>query len=161
MILVAGIGNIFLGDDAFGSAVAQRMLERLYGPAVRVVDYGIRGLDLAYALADNYDASIIVDTVARGNEAGTIYLIEPDLAELESTELGIESHAMNPVRVLAMARSIGAELKNVFIVGCEPHTFESDDGHMGLSPRVATAVERAIEVIDSLISRYLPKEAAI
>ena len=157
MILVAGVGNIFLGDDAFGSEVARRM-QGHNTPHVRIVDFGIRGLDLAYALGDGYTAVIIVDACARGDEPGTMYVIEPDLDEIDSVPPAVEAHAMDPLRVLAMARSMGTELRNVRIVGCEPETLDSDDGRIGLSPRVAAAVEAAIIEIRSLVDTFLTKE---
>jgi len=160
VILVAGVGNIFLGDDAFGSHVARRMIECFSASNVRIIDFGIRGLGLAYALTEGYDASIIVDTFARGAEAGTIYVVEPDASEIDRAAERIEAHAMDPVRILALARSMGAELRNVRIVGCEPETFEPNEG-MDLSPRVAAAVEPAIQIIQSLIAEFLPKEAIV
>ena len=160
MILVAGVGNNFLGDDAFGSHVARRMIEGFSARNVRIIDFGIRGLGLAYALTEGYDASIIVDTFARGAEAGTIYVVEPDASEIDRAAERIEAHAMDPVRILALARSMGAKLRNVRIVGCEPETFEPNEG-MDLSPRVAAAVEPAIQIIQSLIEEFLPKEAIV
>jgi hydrogenase maturation protease len=160
VILVAGIGNIFLGDDAFGSHVARRMLEQSIEPNVRVVDFGIRGLGLAYALTEGCDAVIIVDTFARGGEAGTLYVVEPDVNEIDRAVEGLEAHAMDPARVLALARSMGAQLRNVCIVGCEPETFEPNE-EMDLSPRVAAAVDPAIEIIQTLIEEFLPKEAIV
>ena len=151
MILVAGIGNIFMGDDAFGSEVA-RHAYRLNSANVRVTDFGIRGLDLAYALMDDYDATIIVDIVRRGGDPGTIYVIEPDLSELPYAAT-LDGHAMDPMRVLALSRSMGADLKNIHIVGCEPETLGPDEGNIGLSPRVSQAVGRAVEVVESLIGR--------
>jgi len=155
VILVAGVGNIFFGDDAFGSEVARPMIERFDSPTVRIIDFGIRGLDLAYTLTDGYDASIIVDTLTRNGEAGTIYVVEPDLNELDLATAAIEAHAMDPLRVLAVARSMGAEIRNIRIVGCEPETLCPDEGHMGLSPRVDAAVEPAIQVVQSLIEKFL------
>jgi hydrogenase maturation protease len=160
VILVAGVGNIFLGDDAFGSHVARRMIECFSASNVRIIDFGIRGLGLAYALTEGYDASIIVDTFARGAEAGTIYVVEPDAGEIDRAAERIEAHAMDPVRILALARSMGAELRNVRIVGCEPATFEPNEG-MDLSPQVAAAVEPTIQIIQSLIEEFLPKEAIV
>jgi hydrogenase maturation protease len=159
MILVAGVGNIFLGDDAFGSEVARRMRAQPETPDVRIHDFGIRGLDLAYALADGYDATIIIDALARGSNPGTIYVLEPDLKQIDHTVASIEAHSMDPLRVLCVARAMGADLKHVYIVGCEPETFGPDEGHMGLSPRVAAAVDPAIRVVESLISRFVTKEA--
>src|SRR5262245_3312019 len=155
MILIAGIGNIFIGDDGFGSEVARRIEQRPMTAAVRVVDFGIRALDFAFALLDGYDTVIIVDATQRGGEPGTIYLIDPDLNELDSNT-GVEAHSLDPMRVLALARSMGAELKNIRIVGCEPESFgPSDEGRMGLSPVVTAAVDHAIEAIESLIQEAL------
>jgi hydrogenase maturation protease len=152
MILIAGIGNIFFGDDAFGSEVARKLGTEIHLPNVRVVDFGIRGLDLAYELLNNYDATIIVDATARGGQPGTIYVIAPDLNEIDERGAAIEAHAMDPVRVLQLARSMGATLQNVRIVGCEPETCAPDgQGQMGLSPVIAAAVDQAIEVIYELI----------
>lgn len=158
-ILIAGIGNIFLGDDAFGCEVAKRLLERKLPENVRVVDYGIRGFDLAYALMDGCDFTIFVDATLRGDAPGTVYLIEPDLDELDkidAPEAAIDTHNMNPLKVLAMVKSLGGEFKKIFLVGCEPlFTGEEGIGFMGLSEPVTAAVERAIEVIESLINRIL------
>ena len=165
MILVAGVGNIFLGDDAFGSEVARRMLNRVDASAsvidTRIVDFGIRGLDLAYALTHGYDAAIIVDTCARGGQPGTIYVVEPDPHDIENAASNIEAHAMDPLRVLAMAQLMGATLRDVYIVGCEPETFGPDEGQMGLSAAVAAALDPAIGIIESLITRLARKEAIV
>ena len=152
MILVAGIGNIFLGDDGFGSEVARRMSERVLGPAVRVIDFGIRGVDFLYALLDGYEATIIIDTLSRGGTPGTIYIVDPDVHELTATAAAVEPHAMDPFRTLALARSMGAILSNVRIVGCEPATFgHPDEGQMGLSPCVAATVDDAIRLVEGLV----------
>lgn len=102
-ILVAGIGNIFFGDDAFGVEVARRLLERPWPEKVRVVDFGIRGFDLAYAFLDGYDKVILVDTIQRGGTPGTLYVIEPDLEEAAShpQEMAVETHGMPPRRCCA------------------------------------------------------------
>jgi hydrogenase maturation protease len=153
-ILVAGIGNIFLGDDGFGSEVARRLIQRPASPEVRVADFGIRGLDLAFTLVDGWDTTIIVDAMPRGGEPGSIYVIEPDLSTIDGDCVALEAHAMDPMRVLALARSMGAELKNILIVGCEPETFgPPDEGRLGLSPSVARAVEGALDVIESLVAK--------
>jgi hydrogenase maturation protease len=154
MILVAGIGNIFLGDDAFGSEVARRALH-LASPNVRVVDFGIRGLDLAYSLTDGYDAAIMIDAVSQGGEPGTIYVIEPVVTEGEEGNTAVEGHSMDPARVLALARSMGAAPAHIRIVGCEPESFGSpDEGRMGLSGRVSAAVDDAVRVIEKLVREY-------
>src|ERR1051326_8958973 len=135
MVLIAGIGNIFLGDDGFGSETARRLAVRLQPGDVRIADFGISGLDFAYALLDGYSATIMIDAVQRGGQPGTIYVIQPDLDEINEVEPKIDAHTMDPLRVLALARSMGAELKNIFIVGCEPETCaSSDQGCLGLMP---------------------------
>ena len=158
-ILVAGIGNIFLGDDGFGSEVARRLMQRLAVPGLRVADFGIRGLDLAFALTDGWHTTIIIDAMPRGGEPGTIYVVEADLSTIDDGPVALEAHAMDPIRVLALARSMGAELKNILIVGCEPETFGSpDEGQLGLSSSVARAVESAIDVIETLVAKRKHKK---
>lgn len=157
-ILVAGIGNIFLGDDAFGVEVARRLAQRDLPSAVRVVDFGIRGFDLAYALQDGYEATILVDACPHGDAPGTLYIIEPDLRSLDdyaAPQAVVEAHAMNPVNVLRMARAMNIEVKNVLLVGCEPETLGGDEGQMGLSAVVDASVEEAIKVVESLIDKIL------
>jgi len=154
MILVAGVGNIFLGDDAFGSEVARHLLQHRLPDNVVVRDIGIRGVDLLYSLMDNYDQVIIVDATPRGGEPGSIYLIEP--GEAASEGLSLDPHSLNPMHVLALARSMGAEIKNVRIVGCEPETPVSADSEtIGLSPRVSAAIPKAIELIESLVQEAI------
>jgi hydrogenase maturation protease len=160
-ILVAGIGNIFLGDDAFGSEVARRLAARQLPDEVRVVDFGIRGFDLAYALLDGYEVTIFVDATPRGEAPGSLYVIEPDLSELDRQEAGgmlVETHGMNPLKVLGMVKSMGGEFKRMFLVGCEPAPLESEDGHMGLSEPVEAAVDEAVVMVESLVAKILAEE---
>jgi hydrogenase maturation protease len=151
-ILVAGIGNIFLGDDAFGVEVVREMMRRPMSDAVCVKDFGIRSYDLAYAIMDGYEATILVDAVPRGEAAGTLYLIEPDLAGLGEPG-NIDAHSMNPVAVLQLVHALGGQPGNLYLVGCEPDVIETDE--IGLSPNVCAAVPRAVEMIESLIYRLL------
>jgi hydrogenase maturation protease len=150
-ILVAGIGNIFQGDDAFGVEVAQRLLRRGLGAGVRVEDFGIRGYDLAYALMDDFDAAILVDATARGGAPGTLYTIEPEVPQDEATPMS--AHSLDPASVLRMVQALGAHPKRVLVVGCEPAELGGEEGAMGLSPAVAAAIEPAIAMIDELISK--------
>ncbi len=151
-ILVAGIGNIFLGDDAFGVEVIQR-LARIPLPAyVKVVDYGIRGLDLAYALMDGYDLTILVDAVGRGGEPGTLYVIEPELGETSGGAPAMDAHSMNPVVVLGMVKAMGGLPKRVLVVGCEPESLGDElEGRMGLSATVVAALDGAVSLVKGLI----------
>jgi hydrogenase maturation protease len=161
-ILVAGIGNIFLGDDAFGVEVVRRLANRALPSSVRVSDFGIRGFDLAYALQDGYETTILVDACPHGDIPGTLYVIEPDLKDLddpEAPQATIEAHAMNPVSVLRMARTMNIEVKNVLLVGCEPETLGGEEGQMGLSTAVDAAVEEAVKLVESLIEKVLNNSA--
>ena len=160
-ILIAGIGNIFLGDDGFGSEVARRLAGKSFPDEVRVVDFGIRGFDLAYALMDGYDVTIFIDATPRGGEPGTIYTIEPDLSELnglDGQQMMVETHGMNPMKVLQLVKSMGGQFKRILLVGCEPAPLESEDGHMGLSPPVERAVDEAIPLVESLVAKILAEQ---
>ena len=170
-ILIACIGNIFLGDDGFGVEVAQRLFSRRnpgYPDSVQIMDVGIRGIDLAYTLLDDYDTLILVDAIQRGGQPGTIYLIEPDLTAMtpekggEASRIALDNHSMDPVKVLAYARTLGARPIHTLLVGCEPEpaTLGSaepyEDMQMGLSEHVQAAVAEAVKMIDSLVADLLP-----
>lgn len=155
-ILVAGIGNIFLGDDAFGVETVRQLSQHVLPDDVRIVDFGIRSYDLAYAMMEGYDSIILVDATARGNAPGTVYLIEPDLGELNQLDSGnVDPHSMNPVRVLQMVQSLGGFSGKLYLVGCEPAVLEKEDGEFGLSGPVQAAVPKAIEMIQSLVGDLL------
>jgi hydrogenase maturation protease len=155
-ILIAGIGNIFFGDDAFGSEVARRLAQQPLPDTVRVVDFGIRGLDLTYALLDPYEKVILVDAVPRGGTVGTVYVLEPELCQAGVTGAVIEPHSMDPVKVLRMARELGSTIKSVLLVGCEPRPLASDDDlQMEMSRPVQAAVEEAITLIETLVTQIL------
>jgi hydrogenase maturation protease len=158
-ILIAGIGNIFLGDDGFGVCVAQRLGVRKLPECVRVVDFGIRGFDLAYALMDGYDISILVDATPRGGRPGTLYTLEPDLNAVPdpATEgVEVETHGMDPMKVLALVKAMGGEFKRILVVGCEPALPGPDqEWQMELSPAVDAVVEGAVEMVESLIDQLI------
>jgi hydrogenase maturation protease len=148
-ILVAGVGNIFLGDDGFGVEVAQSLSKRPVPETVTVKDFGIRGFDLAYALLDPWDGVIIVDALPRGEAPGTLYVIEPDRSAAGEAE--INPHGMDPVRVLNLAASLGTISARVLVVGCEPQDFGDElEGRMGLSSPVQAAVEEACHTVAEL-----------
>jgi hydrogenase maturation protease len=154
-ILVAGVGNIFLGDDGFGVEVALALSRRQLPESVKVKDFGIRGFDLAYALLDPWDAVIIVDALPRGQAAGTLYVVEPDLARFPgAASAEINPHGMDPVRVLNLAASQGTISAQVLVVGCEPQDFGDElEGRMGLSAPVQAAVEEAAKMVLELAAR--------
>ena len=148
-ILVAGIGNVFFGDDGFGVEVARRLGERPQPEGVRVVDFGIRGLDLAYALSDGYDAAILVDALPRGGPPGTLYVLEPEVAAAPIGTLA-DTHGLDPARILSLLRTLGDDVPIVRIVGCEPTLVAGDEMTMGLSAPVAAAVDEAVALVEAL-----------
>jgi hydrogenase maturation protease len=147
MILVAGIGNLFFGDDGFGVAVAHH-LAAAPPPATRVEDYGIRAIHLAYALLDPPDLCIIADCTTRGGPPGTLYVIEPDLTTGGTVA---DAHGMNLPVVFAAVRELGGTLPRTLVVGCEPADL---DPHIGLSPIVESALPGALELIRDLITTH-------
>ena len=158
-ILIAGIGNIFLGDDGFGVEVAQRLAGCTLPEAVRVVDFGIRGLDLVYALEDGYETTILVDAFHHGLAPGTVSVLELDTGEEDDTPASfLEPHSMNPMNVLRLARAMKVPLKRVLLVGCEPAYLGGDEGHMGLSPAVRAALDEAVKATEALVNRILNGE---
>ena len=144
-ILVAGVGNIFFGDDGFGVEVSRRLSERALPEGVQVKDFGIRGLDLTYALLDGWDAAILVDALPRGGDPGTLYVLDP---AADAVPPVLDPHAMHPARVLAMARELGGTPPILRVVGCEPGAAE--EMQMGLSPAVAAAVDPACTLVEQL-----------
>ncbi|HLM49109.1 MAG TPA: hydrogenase maturation protease [Solirubrobacteraceae bacterium] len=157
-VLVAGIGNVFLGDDGFGVEVAGRLSATELPPGVHVEDYGIRGMDLAYALA-GYDVAILVDAVPRGGAPGTVYVIEAELEDAPGTP---QAHGMDPVQVLALARTLGPVPERVLIVGCEPAvvmTGEEEDVVAMLSEPVREAVGEAARVVEELVAELAAEDA--
>ena len=159
-ILVAGIGNIFLGDDAFGVEVVRRLMSRNLPGEARVVDFGIRGLDLAYALQDGYETTILIDAFPHGQVPGTVSVVEPDHEEITAAPTAlVEAHSMHPLNVLRMAAAMNGSLNRVLLVGCEPESLGGDDGFMGLSKPVEAAVEEAVNATEALIKRLLGGEA--
>ena len=163
-ILIAGIGNIFLGDDGFGCEVLRHLSQRSWPENVRVFDFGIRGFDLAYALLDGVDLAILVDTTSRGEAPGTLYTIEPDVGELEAVDsnaTSIETHGMDPLKVLSMVKSMGGKLNKIVLVGCEPETFGPEEGSMELSSAVAAAVPAAAQIVETLVAKQLESVEAV
>jgi hydrogenase maturation protease len=157
--LVACVGNIFLGDDGFGVEVARRLAARALPPGVMVTDFGIRGIHLAYELAEKcYPTVILVDATPRGGEPGTVYLIEPDLDQLGDPAAGqADAHGMDPQTVFTLLRTLGGKPGRVLIVGCEPASTEED---IALSEPVAAAVDEAVQLISELLERGDPAALA-
>ena len=146
-ILIAGIGNIFLGDDAFGVEVVQRLAERTLPENVEVVDFGIRGFDLTMALLEDVDLVILVDAASRGGSPGTLYVIEPEpdkTDELAPAAAMLDPHSLDPVKVLQLAQTMGGQPGRVLVVGCEPETVGSDED-WDVTPGLSEPVQRAVD----------------
>lgn len=162
-ILVAGIGNIFNGDDAFGVEVARRLSACELPQDVDVVDFGIRGIDLTYALLDGYEAAVLVDASQRGEEPGALSVIEPEAQELDEPspeDLILFPHELGPAKVLRLVANLGGTCRRVLVVACEPLTFGGAEGVMGLSEPVAAAIDPAVRLIQDLLNQDLLGEPA-
>jgi hydrogenase maturation protease len=143
-------------------------MSRKYPEGVQVVDFGIRGMELAYTLLDDYDALVLVDAIPRGGPPGTLYLIEPDLSGMspekgvEAGRVALDAHSMDPVKVLAFARALGARPIRTLLVGCQPTMPDAGEDYeemqMGLSESVQAAVDEAVKMIDSLVEKLMPME---
>lgn len=163
-ILVAGIGNPFLGDDGFGVALADRLARRALPPGVDVVDYGIRGMDLAYAMQDDdLHAVVLLDAAPRGLPPGTLSVIEPELDE-RRTGAVLDAHGMDPVRVLALARELGGPGRpppRTLVVACEPATRmtgEEDEIVAVLSEPVRAALDEGVRLVEELLDELTTRE---
>jgi len=146
-VLVAGVGNLFLGDDGFGPEVARRLAGRSLPAGVRVVDYGIRGMHLAYDLLDGYDELVILDAAPRGGRPGDVVVLEVGEGDFGTGEF--DGHGMEPTAVLSSLGSLGGRLPRTYVVGCEPA--DIDEG-IGLSPSVAAAVDPAVDAVLRLLA---------
>jgi hydrogenase maturation protease len=154
-VLVAGIGNIFMGDDGFGVEVARRLAGRELPGGVEVADFGIRGMDLMYALGEGYDAAVFVDAVPHGEPPGTLSVIEPDV---EGGVGPLDAHGMDPVKVLALARQLGHVPDRILVVGCEPAvrmTGDEEELVGELSEPVRAAVPEAVRIVESTVQELL------
>jgi hydrogenase maturation protease len=148
-VLVAGIGNLFLGDDGFGPEVVRRLAEQhALPPGVRVIDYGIRGMHLAYDLLDPYDALVLVDALPAGGTTGEVVVLEVSADDLSGGEF--DAHGMNPMAMLCGVERLGGALPTTYVVGCR--VADVAEG-IGLSAPVAAAVPEAVEAVRTLVAR--------
>jgi hydrogenase maturation protease len=154
-VLVAGVGNVFLGDDGFGPEAARRLAARPLPDGVRVVDYGIRGMHLAYDLLEGYDLLVVLDAAPRGGRPGDVVLLEVGEADLGDGDF--DAHGMEPASVLVSLGSLGGRLPRTLVVGCEPA--DTAEG-MGLSPPVEAAVDGAVEMVTGLLVRDGEREGS-
>jgi hydrogenase maturation protease len=149
-VLVAGVGNVFCGDDGFGSEAARQLASEDLPGGVTVVDFGIRSVHFAFQLLEPFDLVIVIDAVARKGEPGTLYLIEPDGAG-DSRPAG-NAHAMDVGAALSMARDMGASLGRLLVVGCEPSDVSE---RFGLSAPVQNALPSAVDLVRDVLRREL------
>ena len=157
-VLVAGIGNVFFGDDGFGVEVAQRLLDRVepWPAGVRVGEYGIRGLHLAFDVLDGYDTLVLVDALPMGEAPGTVAVLEVDPSDVVvDGEPGLDAHSMSPAAVLSLLAGRGGSADRVLVVGCQPATI---DGGIGLSDVVQEAVPAAVGTVEGLIAELVKEE---
>jgi hydrogenase maturation protease len=152
-VLVAGIGNVFFGDDSFGCVVARELARNPVPEGVTVRDFGIRGLDLAFELVEGYDAAIFVDALPRGGSPGTLYVLEPELGQADAGGLGWDAHGLTPEQVLRTVRAIGGKLPLLRVVGCEPAEFGDElDPQGGLSETVSARVPEAVKLVYEVLA---------
>lgn len=142
-ILVAGIGNIFFGDDAFGCEVVKFLQTQSLSNSVKLIDFGIRTRDLAYELCENYEIVILIDAVKFGNVSGTVSLIELNSDDF-STQNSFVSHEAQLEETLNFAKTLGAKFEKIYLVGCEPESLEK------LSETVKNSIVKAVEIVKNL-----------
>jgi hydrogenase maturation protease len=147
-VLVAGIGNAWMGDDGFGSEVVKQLGTVELPPGVAVMDFGTGGLNLAYEVMRGYDALLILDISQQGGSPGTLYVIEADEDSVDGSIQDGDSlnpHGMDPKTVLRFVKSIGAWPGKVLVIACEPAVVEEIG--FQLSESVAGAVEPAVKLV--------------
>jgi hydrogenase maturation protease len=149
--LVAGIGNIFLGDDGFGSEVIRHVPDHLASPRVQLVDYGIKGMHLAYDLLDGCEAFVLIDAIPSRGSPGTVHVFEVDHDTLTAAT-GLDAHAMDPGAVFASLNALGGTPPYTVVIGCE---VENVDEGIGLSTEVAAAVPEAVRALEDVLARLL------
>ncbi len=154
--LVAGVGNIFLGDDGFGSEVARRLMGASWPDGVRVADYGTSGMHLAYDLASGYETAVLIDAAPRGEAPGTVTVLDvdarpgtgPAAAGMPAGAALFDGHGMQPDVVVGMLGMLGGAARRILVVCCEPASVEY---RIGLSEPVAAAVEEAVRIVTGLV----------
>lgn len=147
-LLVAGVGNVLLGDDGFGCEVAHRLADKEMPADVRVTDFGIRGVHLAYELLDGWDVLVLVDASPRGAVPGSVSVLEVDLSAVDGPVM--DAHDLNPDKVLGLLHALGGSVAKVLLVACEPADVSP---HLGLSPEVQAAVEPAVRAVELIVAK--------
>ncbi|NEA36500.1 hydrogenase maturation protease [Streptomyces sp. SID13031] len=148
MILVAGLGNMFCSDDAFGVSVIAELAKQSWPDHVEVQDFGIRGIHLAYQLLEPYELVVLVDAVQRGGPPGTVYVVEAEPDPEPGPEVSMDAHDLGPDAVLSLVPRLGGTLGKVVVVGCEPADIGTG---IGLTPAVQDAVQTAARLVTDLV----------
>ena len=151
-VLIACVGNIFLGDDGFGVEVARRLALKTLPPEVTVKDFGIRGFDLAFALMESYDVAVLVDALSQKGRPGELFVLEPDFDQVDDHGVA-DGHSMDPVAVLRLVKQFGGRPPRLFVVGCEPASLGEEEGYIGLSEPVQEALDGAVALVEELVQR--------
>jgi hydrogenase maturation protease len=159
-ILIAGIGNVFLGDDGFGSEAARRLMQQPWPPEVQVIDFGVRAIDLAYALSDGYETVILLDATPQGGDPGAVYVIEPLLDEAPAHEANTswDPHRLDTLELLRRVKAECTSFPRILLVGCEPADLGGEIGRLGLSPPAQAALELAVHKVETLVAGILRGE---
>jgi hydrogenase maturation protease len=165
-VLVAGVGNVLRGDDGFGPAVVRALEEGGLPPGVRTLEVGIGGIILVQELLEGFDALVVVDAVQRDGAPGSLYVLEPEVPELDALAegehafLATDMHEVVPSRVLLLAQALGVLPAAVRIIGCQPA--ETEEFSLELSPVVQQAVAGAIQAIRAFLAQLAgPRDGAV
>ncbi len=150
-ILVAGVGNVFLRDDAFGVEVVKLLAERPQPPGVQIKDYGIRGVHLVYELLDGYDLFVLIDAAPRGEVPGTVSVLEVELPSPDAQPI-IDAHSLTPDAIFGLLSSLGGHPGRNLVVACEPAVV--DEG-MGLTDPVREALPHAVRAVEEILAQAL------
>jgi hydrogenase maturation protease len=155
--LVAGVGNIFQRDDAFGVEVVRLLADRPRPADVKVADFGIRGVHLVYELLDGWDLFVLVDVAQRGYAAGTVTVLEVEPADMARSSGVMDAHGLAPDQVFAMLDSMGSRPGRSLVVACEPADVSAG---MGLSDQVREALPHAVRAVEKILEQVQRKEGA-
>jgi hydrogenase maturation protease len=153
--LVAGVGNVFLGDDGFGVEVARLLAGRPHPAGVEIADFGIRGVHLVYELLDGCDLFVLVDAAPRGGEPGTVTVLEvgQDDAAQRPPMMGapvMDGHGLTPDDIFAMLATMGGHPGRSLLVACEPADVSAG---MGLSEPVRAALPYAVRAVEEILGQ--------
>jgi hydrogenase maturation protease len=153
-LLVAGIGNLFFGDDGFGIEVVRRLRQRNWPASICIDDFGIRGFDLALALTSGWESAILIDSALHGRAPGALSWIKPDWPSANANVSSFNAHTLHPAAVFSLVQHLGGTTTEVIILGCEPAQTGEADG-IGLSAAVENAVNPAVALIEEQIRASL------